>query len=110
MVMPAEATRFFDGHKVTWLLDDTDQFTVSFWVGADDAGVGFGKSETAGAELNSTVQFGQGGGKFKRLGCWPSEDIQGQAGCSFPAYSREFAEAFDQAFEGGRDYLHGVDL
>jgi len=108
VVMPPEAAGFLDGQEVAGLFDHADNCAISFGIRAYCTGVGFRKSETAGAELDGSVQFRKRSSQLKGLRDWTAEDVESQAGCGFSADAWQFAEAFDESFEGRWDNLHGM--
>lgn len=106
MIVAAKGRGLFDGEEIARFLDDADQSSVPFGVGADRAGIIFGKGKAAGAELDGGVEFGQGLGKFQGVGRRSPEDIEGQPGCGLFADTRQFAKGLDQPFERGGNNLH----
>jgi hypothetical protein len=59
MIHTPERSGFFYGQQVARLLDNTDEASISPGIAADQAGIGFRKSETAAAQLDGTVQSGK---------------------------------------------------
>jgi hypothetical protein len=89
MIHSPEGSGFLYGHQVTGLLYHTDKPMIASSITADRAGIGFGKGKTSGTQTDRGMQ----GGKIVRQGaCLRSrapQEIQGQPGCRFPAYTRQ---------------------
>jgi len=106
MIMSMKAPGLFYGQQISRLLNHTDHLPVSPRVGTDNTRIVFGKSKTAGTELDGIVQVRQGRGQLTRLRPGSTQDIHGQSSCCLIANPGQTTQIPDQAVKGWRNYLH----
>ena len=59
MIHTAKYACFFNGHQVARLFHHADKTFVAPSIATDNAGIGFGKGKTSGAETNGGMEFCQ---------------------------------------------------